>query len=484
MEIEQSHIDYIKSAFENMQTKEDLLSLMNYVKPFIYGEKSVQFDLKQLTYYAFPHNNRARYKEFKIKKKSGGERSIHAPIKGLKAIQKTLAFILEYVFVPHPAAKGFVREKSIVDNAKVHVGNYYVYNIDLKDFFQSIDQARVWKCLQLPPFNLKDPDINVNNIVRLDNLTMTALCTVSKSPLGFYTGYNLKGEKFISREFELEVNAYVIGKKVIDADYYNVKEMIFDRDNGIKEYVKLIKHEIGRQKIANIIANICCTTMDVERKDAQGAWEKVSRSVLPQGAPTSPVLTNVVCQRLDYLLSAVAKRFGLKYSRYADDITFSSLHNVFQKDSNFLNEMERVIADQGFTIKPSKTRLQVDGMQKAVTGLIVNDKVNVKKRYVKQLRMWINYWEVYGYAKAEMIFKRDYFKDKGHVKTGQPNLSNVLDGKLNYLSMVKGANDATYLKLKNRFDSLIQGASSMEIVLKEWEKNGIENAMELYKKQL
>jgi hypothetical protein len=46
--------------------------------------------------------------------------------------------------------------KSIVDNAKIHVGNNYVYNIDLKDFFPSIDQARVWKCLQLSPFNLSD----------------------------------------------------------------------------------------------------------------------------------------------------------------------------------------------------------------------------------------------------------------------------------------------------------------------------------------
>ena len=71
--------------------------------------------------------------------------------------------------------------------------------------------------------------------------------------------------------------------------------------------------------------------MCVERKDIDGNWIETKKNVLPQGAPTSPVLTNVVCQRLDYLLTAVAKRFGLKYSRYADDITFSSLHNVYQK---------------------------------------------------------------------------------------------------------------------------------------------------------
>jgi hypothetical protein len=79
--------------------------------------------------------------------------------------------------------------------------------------------------------------------------------------------------------------------------------------------------------------------MQVDRKNAVGEWEKVTRNVLPQGAPTSPVLTNIVCQKLDFLLTGVAKRFGLKYSRYADDITFSSMHNVYQPDSDFLKEL-------------------------------------------------------------------------------------------------------------------------------------------------
>jgi hypothetical protein len=67
-----------------------------------------------------------------------------------------------------------------------------------------------------------------------------------------------------------------------------------------------------RQKIANAITAICCTEIEVERKNTLGEWENVKRKVLPQGAPTSPVLTNVICQRLDFLLSDVAKRFGLK----------------------------------------------------------------------------------------------------------------------------------------------------------------------------
>ena len=156
MKIEQAHIDQIRIAFEKMQSKEDLLHLLNVAKPLVYGENAVPFELKQLTWYSNPKLAITRYTEFKIKKKSGEDRVINAPVEGLKAIQKTLSFVLQCVFEPHKAAMGFVREKSIVDNAKIHVGSRYVYNIDLKDFFSSIDQARVWKCLQLKPFNLNN----------------------------------------------------------------------------------------------------------------------------------------------------------------------------------------------------------------------------------------------------------------------------------------------------------------------------------------
>ena len=63
---------------------------------------------------------------------------------------------LQCVYEPHVATTGFVRNRSIVDNARFHEGSKYVYNIDLKDFFPSIDQARVWKCLQLKPLNLTE----------------------------------------------------------------------------------------------------------------------------------------------------------------------------------------------------------------------------------------------------------------------------------------------------------------------------------------
>jgi retron-type reverse transcriptase len=226
---------------------------------------------------------------------------------------------------------------------------------------------------------------------------------------------------------------------------------------------------------------LCCTEMDVERKNKiTGDWETCKRNVLPQGAPTSPVITNIICYKLDRRLSGLAKRFGLKYSRYADDITFSSMHNVYQPESAFLNELHRIISDQNFHIKESKTRLQKDGYRKEVTGLLVNEKVNVQRRYIKQLRMWLYYWERYGYERASGFFLQQYIADKGHVKNGKPDMANVISGKLDYLKMVKGADNELYLKLKSRFEKLTGYKDPINQLLNVWENDGIEKAMDVY----
>ena len=469
MKTEQQHIDLIKDAFEKMQSKEDLLNLLNLAKPLVFGEKAVPFELKQITWYSNPKLARKRYTEFTIKKKSGKVRSIHAPVKSLKAIQKTLAFILQCVFEPHKAATGFVKGKSIVDNANIHVGKKYVYNIDLKDFFPSIDQARVWKCLQLKPFNLSSNDeiYNFNTGVRQFTTTHNELIyykiTNDKLSLindkkGVYKQYKqrLTGhiEKPTINFLRLKPNELLLlqqyNQLINEIVFEDAKKYILVEDN----IVKLKKLQVTRQSIANIIASLCCTEMTVERKGENGDWESVKRNVLPQGAPTSPVITNVICQKLDFLLTGVAKRFGLTYSRYADDITFSSMHNVYQPESDFIKELHRIIAEQGFDIKESKTRLQKDGYRKEVTGLLVNEKVNVQQRYIKQLRMWLYYWERYGYERAYSYFLQQYIADKGNIVKGRPDMANVIAGKLDYLKMVKGEDNGLYLKLKSRFDEL------------------------------
>ncbi|MFZ4412021.1 MAG: reverse transcriptase domain-containing protein [Bacteroidales bacterium] len=500
MKLEQAHINKIRIAFEKMQSREDFLHLMNEAKPMVYGEKAVPFELKQLTLYTNPKSGTKRYTSFKIKKKSGSERSIHAPVNGLKSLQKTLSFILQCVFEPHHAAMGFIRGKSIVDNANIHTGSRYIYNIDMKDFFPSIDQARVWKCLQLKPFNLKDDaktsesensklqtgirkfitDHGESIFYQIKNNTLTLVHDKN----GNYKKYEERltnhivkpNTQHLSFDFEYSKKLLEYRELVNNIIFEDSKRYILSPES-LKQLERLV---YSRQTIANIIASLCCTEMEVERKNDADEWITVKRNVLPQGAPTSPVITNIICQRLDYILSGVAKRFGLSYSRYADDITFSSMHNVYQQDSEFLKELHRIITEQGFHIKETKTRLQKDGYRKEVTGLLVNEKVNVQHRYIKQLRMWLYYWENYGYERAYAYFLQQYMTDKWNIVNGKPDMVNVIAGKLDYLKMVKGAENQQYLKLKGRFDVLSSNVNSISNILEIWEREGIEKAIESY----
>lgn len=392
-------INDIQKRFASIQTKEDFLLLLNVAKECLYGDKAKPFFMRQLTYHINPKLQLNRYSTFDIPKKTGGVRTIHAPNRGLKQIQRCLNIIFQSLYVPNKNAYGFVPSKSIADNAKVHIGQLYVYNIDLKDFFTSIDQARVWGRLQYPPFNLNK--------------------------------------------------------------------------------------ETNRIEIANMIASLCCHSMQVERKQDSGDFVIEQRNVLPQGAPSSPFLTNIICERLDFYLSALAKRFGLRYSRYADDITFSSMHNVYQEGSEFLKELERLILGQGFLIKPSKTRLQKRGYRQEVTGIIVSDKkINVSKRYIKNLRKWLYYWETYGYEKAYSIFKSSYVGNKFVDTLETPEMELVLAGKLEYLKMIKGENDGTYLKLRERFFAvqIKKEETKFNEVLYIWETQGIDKAMAYWDK--
>lgn len=215
----------------------------------------------------------------------------------------------------------------------------------------------------------------------------------------------------------------------------------------------------GKEPVARLIASLTCHDFGLEK------------NVLPQGAPTSPTITNIICEKLDRKLLGLAKRFNVQYTRYADDITFSSNHNVYQKDSDFITELERIVKEQGFTINPSKTRLQKRGYKQEVTGIIVNEKLNVPRHYIKQLRMSIHLLEQYGEEKAQEIFLQHYALDKGHVKNTEANMFSVISGKLNYLKMIKGENDPTYSKLNKRFIKICATEQKEDIIDKGEEAN-------------
>ena len=352
-----------------LKTKEDILSLLNRIKRSDMADGGVAdehpFTMKHINFYCNPNHTFHRYHQFTIKKKSGGERTITAPRnKTFRLMLRYINEIFKSMYTPSSYAMGFTEGRSVVTNAQKHIGHNYIFNTDLKDFFPSIDKSRVWKRLQLAPFN-------------------------------------------------------------------------FPSD------------------VAHVFAGLC----SMKGKRIKGDVEEVAM-FLPQGAPTSPIITNMICDRLDHRLAGLAKRFGLTYTRYADDTTFSSPHYVYAKDGEFMTELKRIIEGQNLTINDKKTRLQKRGGRQEVTGIVVSDKINVTQKYISDIRFLLFIWEKFGLAAANSKFLPKYKVEKGHVKKGNPNIVNVLDGKLLYLKMVRGEEDSVYTRLRGQFDKLVSQLNS------------------------
>lgn len=118
---------------------------------------------------------------------------------------------------------------------------------------------------------------------------------------------------------------------------------------------------------------------------------------LPQGAPTSPIITNMICEMLDFRVLSLARKYKLDYSRYADDLTFSTNNLSFELENlEFLTALKKEIDRAGFKINDSKTRLQFNTSRQEVTGLIVNKIINVPREFYKDTRAMAHHQYKYG----------------------------------------------------------------------------------------
>ena len=345
----------IEIKAKSIKTPGDLLDLINRIrKTENKGFKHEPLSSKSFARYSNLKTKAKRYRTFYIPKKSGGKREINAPLSKLNAFLWPINLILQSIYEPKACVMGFTHGRSVVDNAKVHLGQNYILNLDLENFFTSIREARVWKRLQLPPFSF--PAAVASKIA--------GLCSIK-----------------------------------------------YTKEDGSIDFV------------------------------------------LPQGAPTSPILTNIICEKLDRRLLGVAERFNLRYTRYADDITFSSMHSVLSIGGEAYNEIVSVIKEQGFSLNEKKTRLHKKGSRQEVTGLILSDKINTPRKYIEELDVILYVWKKFGYDKAyaKLLSIRG---QKAYQRKGMISLESVISGKLNYLKMVKGEKDKVYIKYASKFATL------------------------------
>ena len=120
--------------------------------------------------------------------------------------------------------------------------------------------------------------------------------------------------------------------------------------------------------------------------------------LLPQGAPTSPLIANLACRRLDNTLMSIAKKYKCTYTRYADDIYISTNLSEFPKEIYYNGKLSETIiniieADNQFKINNNKVKLLKQQQRQLVTGIVTNKKMNIKRNFIKNTRAMLYQWE-------------------------------------------------------------------------------------------
>lgn len=284
--------------------------------------KFIGVKLQTLTYLLYIKKIDNCYNTLEIPKKNGDTRTICVPNKNLKKVQKKLYNKLSTYYdeiktqnnFTSKISHGFEKNRSIVTNAEVHKNKRYVVNLDLLDFFPSINFGRV-------------------------------------------RSYFIKNNYF-------EIN----------------------------------------DDIATILAQLTCY-----------------KGTLPQGASTSPLIANMICNIMDIRILKIAKKYRLDYTRYADDLTFSTNNKYFLNDyDKFLEDIKNIIHRSGFELNSKKTRLLFSNSRQEVTGLVVNKKISVPKEYYKNTR-----------AMAHSLYKNGYFLIDDEVGTIEQ-----LEGRFSFINQI------------------------------------------------
>ncbi len=248
------------------------------------------------------------YKNFTIKKRSGGRRWISVPAPPLMAVQDWIAQNILNKITPHPAACAYVIGRSTKDHAARHCAADWVVKVDITDFFSNISERQVYDLFLALGYT------------KLLSFEMARLCT-----------------------------------------------RVTPRRQGPRWTVQAGDYGIDDYQCRYI-------------------------GSLPQGAPTSPALSNLVCRNMDTDLEAIATRYGATYSRYADDLCFSLVESSRAVAFDLKKDVSKILWCHSFAENEKKTRIIPPGARKLLTGLIVNgEHPTVPKEIRDVVRMHLYY---------------------------------------------------------------------------------------------
>ncbi|MCM2372356.1 reverse transcriptase family protein [Aporhodopirellula aestuarii] len=172
------------------------------------------------------------------------------------------------------------------------------------------------------------------------------------------------------------------------------------------------------RQVATVLALLCTesprTPVDVNTSDIGGQssprlWLATGSRQLPQGACTSPAISNLVCRSMDRRLTGLCEKLGWKYTRYADDLSFSTSEKGESQIGYLIHRVSGIVRDERFAINDSKTRIQRRNNRQSVTGLVVNDRVNVPRETVRRLRAILHHAKTEGLAAQNRDGHDDFY---------------------------------------------------------------------------
>ncbi|MBA3454906.1 MAG: RNA-directed DNA polymerase, partial [Deltaproteobacteria bacterium] len=151
--------------------------------------------------------------------------------------------------------------------------------------------------------------------------------------------------------------------------------------------VKGLFRKLGYSEEVSTVLGLVCTEPDIVETVLDGITYYVARGPrrLPQGAPTSPAITNALCRRLDKRIAGFAAKHALTFTRYADDLTLSTKDPAGRVGA-CLKFLRKVAVDEGFTVHPEKVRVVRTGRRQEVTGVVVNEKPGVVRAELRRFR--------------------------------------------------------------------------------------------------
>ncbi len=206
--------------------------------------------------------------------------------------------------------------------------------------------------------------------------------------------------------------------------------------------VKGMFRSFGYSEQLSSVLGLLCTEPELDEVELDGQRYFLHRGDrhLPQGAPTSPAITNIICRRFDARMSGIAKQLGLTYTRYADDVTFSGPSSFRADLPKLLWRSQAVIQEEGFELHPDKLRIMSKGSRQEVTGIVVNEKLSINRGTLKRFRALLHHIE------------RDGIEGKHW--NGATDVLSAIRGYAYFIQMVDPEKGAPYVK---RVNAILKG---------------------------